>query len=330
MGSFLSQEVITIANDLFQTDLPKATQDVVDQVVANSLLTVENNCVNASQLNQATVFSCNPLGPNGGFYEENDGCIACLDNISTVWNNQMDVEKKLWQSSPPQVRVPWDQQFESIMNSQEACVIACKACEYSNNSQLATVNAAQDCIFDTQQTKQIQSDIIAQLTFQLNSNEDVLAAFARTVGSSSFDDMIQIMTNMITTTFDTNVLSSAVSQINVNQQAIYKTGSGGSTTVNGNTQEASATLMVTFLSENKISESLLSQSQWDLMQDIYNESTTIDSVGRAVFGGITGFNKAIEDTVAQILVALVIILLLVLAGLISVIVIKSKRGNLKL
>jgi hypothetical protein len=314
-----------MGNMFHKNNISSVTQDVVNQIVAQSMLQVESDCIQTSFVSQALVFNCNSE-VNGTFYEENTTCTRCYENITNAWNSQMQEEEELWSGSGVSIRTGFDRQFQDIMTSQENCQLFCKACMFSNNSQQSTIQASASCTFDADITSDLQNQITANLMNSLYSHTDILHSFANVMGAKSDTETQSFLSNTVTNTFSVSILQEMVEQIQVHQTMSFSDFAGSSASVTGNSQESAINAMVTFLANNKIANNMMTQSQWDSFSEIYNESTTIDKLGNTVFGLVTSVVGTLDSTIGKILIGSIIILALVLVAVIVLIIIKKNKG----
>jgi hypothetical protein len=314
--------------NIFHKNFPKVSQTVINEITATSTLTVNNNCISTSDFSQAILFSCVPL-QNGKFYEENNGCTQCYRNISDVWTSQMEVQQALWKSNPPSIRTPFDKEFEQIMADQEACVAVCKACQYSNNSQTSTVTLKVECAFNEGDVANIQSQITSSLMQQLVSNGDSLSALAKTIGAGSQDDVETYLSDKITDTMTSKVLQAMILQVSGDQRMVFKTYAGASTNVTGNSQESMVNGMVQYLSSTNVASQVLTQDQWSTFEKLYQDNTTINELGDAVFGSVDVVANTIDTSLGQILIGIIILLGIIVLGVIIMVVVRKVQSKSK-
>lgn len=303
---------------------PGVIQNVMNSSVASSVLEIENDCISSDVNDQAIIFNCNSQ-LDGTFYEENAACTACYKNITDTWNTQLSEEKNLWSSHGVRMRTPFDTEFREIMNAQSRCQLLCKACMFSNNSQQSTIQVKATCTFGTDQEQQIQTQISSSFMNQLYQNEDILNTFAKVMGARSDEETRTNISNLVKNTFNGDVLSQMISSVSVNQTMSFSVSGGASASINGNSQESAANLMISYLATNGISNNFLSSDQWKNFSAIYKQNTTIDELGNAVFGSVTTIAGTLDSTLGKILVAIVVILLVIVVAVVTLIIIKNVK-----
>jgi hypothetical protein len=302
----------------------EAVISLTNSLVAESTLVVENDCIVSTLSSQNIILGCNPM-LNNKRYEDNSTCLACLNDITQAWQTQLYQETRMWNAGNlPSVRINFDTEFRDIMQQQEACKVVCKACSFSNNSQKSTINVQASCTFDETVVIKVQAQITASLMGQLNTYTDVLSAFAQTIGAKQSQELEAVLSNIVRTTFNGDILNQMISVIENNQTLIYKNFQTASD-VSGNSQESGITAMVTYLADNGIANNMLSTAQWDLMFQIYTDNTTIDDIGTTVFKSIDAIVSVVDTVLGYILLGTIVFLGAVLVAIIILYIVRKMK-----
>ena len=300
--------VINEVGELFNpgADAASVTQDILNRLTAASIIEVRNECLLSTQGTQAILFSCQPI-LNQTWYEENSSCLQCLNNITDFWTNQLEVvQPSVWNSRPPEVRLGFDEQFDTIIEQQRNCRGVCKACNFLNNSQASTFSVDQNCEFTQDNVVDIQSQILGAFMVTLNSREDFLSGLSRAVGAESSADLVNLLRQRIRQVFSSNQLNAMISGVFANQTMIFRNFDGSSTTASGNSQESTYTAIYQYLSDNSTSTQLLSTAEWESFNTAIQDTTTIDDLGAAVFVTANTFGETLNSSLG---IALVVVLI---------------------
>ena len=304
-----------------------ALVNIVNQMVADVFINISLYCNSQNTSNQTVRINCHPYGPNGLppeswtttiVYEENVACKTCMQNIVDTQLNYYNFQKSLWSTTAPSVQGSIDTDYQNVINEFVACgKSACKACVVENVSQSTVIQSVINCAAVSDIKNTISQQLTAQITQQLVNNQDMLAPLATMLGGGTTNDVIANINNRITALISTSVIQNITQQIS-NSQVI--TIEGASVNVTGQTQQSAFNSVMTYLGQTNIFNNILQQSQWDILQALINEQSTIDSLGNTIVKTVGYLSQLLTNVVGRVVFFVLILVGVIFLALIIYIV----------
>lgn len=286
--------------DKSKTALIKATQEIVATAIVTSL----NQCNAASDSAQNITIKCNPTIPSDmGYdvYEGNPACGQCNSAVFQGMLKQHEMERKMWDSGPAQVRLPINQEFILLLGRMGTCgTVTCKACALANVSQVNIISADNSCYQTMTNTNVFRTNLNTLVNQQLLSNQDILAGVAQAFGKNDSEQISEDITNFISTNVDSTFLNNIRQDIS-SQQTIEVTGQ--STFTNNVSQYSVFNSALNAVIQQQIIERSISDAMFSLIEQVANQQNTLSSVGEILFTSTITFVSAVNNVVGQVLIA---------------------------
>jgi len=291
--------------DKSKTALINATQEIVATAIVTSL----NQCNAASDSAQNITIKCNPVIPSDAtydVYEGNPACGRCNTAVFTGMLKQHEMERKMWESGPAQVRLPIDQEFILLLGRMGTCgTVTCKACALANVSQVNIISSNNSCYQTMTNTNVFKTNLNTLINQQLLSNQDVLAGVAQAFGKNDSEKISEDITSFISTNVTSTFLNDVVTKIN-NQQTIEVT--GASTFSNNVSQYSVFNAALDSVIQEQIIERSISDAMFTLIEQVANQQNTLSSVGEILFTSTITFVSAVNNIVGQVMIATLVAL----------------------
>jgi hypothetical protein len=296
----------------------EAVVNVGNSLVAEAYITATFKCQIQVKANQSMVFECDPqLKLKTGtldFYEENPGCIKCLDDILVVNESDERVWKTGWSAGRTATGANETTSFEQATAAFQNCAkTICKACLWENNLQLSAIQFDSKCKFDISVIQNMAQNVEANISQSLVDNQDVLSSLAQAMGAKTNISLVANLSSKVMSRFSVNILAEISDKINANQQMNFE-----NTDAKGVRQDSSNKLVSDFISENKFVNNVLSDNQWKVYQQIKNDQNTIGDLGDSLSKTTLTLGEVLNSVVGQVLVITIIlvgIIIIVVSGL---------------
>jgi len=286
--------------DKSKTALIKATQEIVATAIVTSL----NQCNAAADSAQNIIIKCDPvIPPNLGYdvYEGNPACGQCNSSVFTGMLKQHEMERKMWESGPAQVRLPINQEFILLIGRLGTCgTVTCKACALANVSQVNIIDSKNECYQTLTNENVFKTNLNTLVNQQLLSNQDILAGVAQAFGKNDSEKISEDITNFISSNVDTTFLNNIATNVQ-SQQTIQVTGQ--STFSNNVSQYSVFNSALDAVIQEQIIERSISDAMFTLIEQVANQQNTLSSVGEILFTSTITFVAAVNNVVGQVLIA---------------------------
>jgi hypothetical protein len=290
-----------------------------------------NTCTAQSTLQQDVEMTCNPRVPQTTpgqvtVYEENTACGQCLEIALKDGQEQDRLERSMWSSSPARVRQPIDSMYAQMIGTIETCGLAyCKACVLTNVTQKSLVSTEANCIEREMTVTNVQANVSKLLQQQFLNNQDVLSATAQKLGIEGVENVSNTIASQISTVVNNTFLFNLQQLINQSQVITLK--SATSTNLNNITQSSVLNVVQQAVTENHVSTSAYAESVFEDIALVINQQNTLNEVGEVVFKSTTTFTQAMDSAVGLVMLATLILLGVVVAGVAGFILYRRiKRG----
>lgn len=282
----------------------QAVVNGINSMVADVFINIALFCNSNSTSQQTVNIKCQPYTDSATIiWELNPGCQKCIQGIVDAQLRYYKFQQDLWANRAPSVQGSIDTDYQNVISEFINCgSTACKACSVQNVSQNTVIQTVLNCAAVNNIQNTLNQQLTAQITQNLTNNQDLLSPLATMLGASTTNSMITNLTNRIEALITTNVIADITQQIS-NNQVLNITGSGGSLNVNGSTQDSAFNSIMTYLGTNNIFNNVFQQAQWDVLQDLINEQSTIDTLGNLIPKSVGDLEKLVSNIVGQIVLA---------------------------
>jgi len=297
----------------------EALVSIVNDMVAEIFVNIAVYCNSTNTSSQTISIECNPanITPSSNtIYELNASCQACFQGVTDNHLNYYKFQKQLWEAGDiaPGVQKSIDSDYQDTINGFIACgTLHCKACVTQDLSQMSIIQNVTNCSAFNNVQNSISQQLMAQITQQLTNNQDMLAPLAEMLGASTTNEITTNIANRISSKITTNVVSNIQNQISSQQSIVLNQNSAN---ISGMTQQSSFHSIQTYLAKTNIFNDILTQSQWDVLQNLVNEQNTIDSLGNTVVKAVGYLSKLLTNVVGK-----VVLFIMILVGVIFVVIV---------
>ena len=303
-----------------------STEEIItttNELIANSFIESTTACQNKVQLNQQTTFSCDPALDGIEYYEDNASCVNCYTTIITKQEAQLENMKKIWAKQTTS-GLNLNSSAIAVAKEFELCGSICKACVFTNISQLSNVNFQENCQYTTSMVNELSQNISGQFNQQLTNNQDVLSSFAQALGAKSNTESIITLTNRVVSNFSASLMAEMAQSVISNQIQEFK-GGGSSTTTSAN-QVSSISVISKFLEKTNIVNNALSETEWDVFQQIQSDTRTIDPLLGAVSDSLLTVANVFDSVLGSVLLGVIIVMASIIVSIILVGIVKAAKN----
>ena len=317
--------VSSVANDFGQNNKPTKTAVLyyANKLTAQAFLDVSQDCSTSVDSSQLVDLECNPdqsLGRQENTFE----CASCLNNMRTTAESQFILQRETWAKTGDYfVAANIDTQFTEFSEYIKQCNESCKTCNFENTSQMAYVQIDQTCRFSDDMTQEFRAAVEGKFLETLYSKKDIAGSLVSAVGGSNADktiaNVVSVASSRISATFADNLITS------LNLAQTIDLTSGVSVVFKGQQQDIVINQTANIVSENKLYDSVLTDSQWQAWANNWQSDTTIDSVGKVLTDTVTSFSSIISSTIGAIMFTLMVLLGVIVIALIVLIVMREQK-----
>lgn len=309
------RDIIVTSNDRVCDTSPSGIAQMINTVVAQSISQTVSDCFQNQVAEQSIRIRCNPILPGtDAVYEENAACGSCIDSILQAQLYQMDLQRRLWSSSVPTVRMPINNFYGGILNSMGTCSSYCKACSLSNVTQSNIVQANASCISVAMNSTNISSNLSSAVQQMLLSNQDVMAATCKTIGIQDVSQVATYITSNIMVVVNSDFISRL--QQELQQSQVIELYSQTSVSLNNISQSSASTVTQQFVTSAEVATNALSSATISAISAQVQQQNTLNELGDAIVDSTTSFLSAMDNAVGQIMLACIALLGVVVIAII--------------
>lgn len=295
-----------------------------NQIVADVFTDITMSCASINKSEQTIEIDCQPETWGDTVYENNR---VCTQALTAEYERRMDQYNFLlaqWKNgnlAPGEGLKPISEDFMEIQRSFTNIMIgSCKACVISDISQTANITNITTCQALNNIENSITQKLSDKVTQKLRNNQDVLGSLASIIGGSTDESTITNVTNRIQTRLTQRVISGIRNNIANSQNVTVKYGA-----TTGVDQRSTYNSTVSYLEQNQIMNTIMTDAEFDTFQKLYNDQNTLDTLGKAVVNSASIFTKLISSVAGTVTFAVVGITAFLLVILIIVFVVQKIR-----
>lgn len=288
----------------------------VNDILSSSFVNLQTTCKTDVTVSQDVDISCQPLADGGGYYEARRPCVKCYEQILLEQKELYDIYQTQWAAAGKVTRLPaYKDDMGRWLTRLGGCLTSCKACVFSDISISSVSTWDSSCTIDTDVVRQFRSQVKENINQALTNNQDVLSSFAGMLGATDKSEVVENVTNRINNRIGIDFLQEMQNSLSAKQQIEFQ---GSSNITSGIHQQAAVDALSSFLAENKVAESMFSNSEWAAVAKLQNDENTIGELGNLVKKTVVGVGEASSTLLGQILMGVVGILCAVLLILVSI------------
>ena len=246
----------------------KSVVDALNEIATSAISQTMNKCQSFSNNTQNIIVGCNP---NSG----DDEIQSWAYNRSCVSALSKRLEEKTWRASLQNARGATNLKaaldtFEAGINRD---IMSCVACNFNNITMTSTISMDTECITTDIQEIDIASAITQMTTQSITNNSDWGAGLAKMFGEKNQMTIIQKLSTSINNALQwTNIrenISEELSRTTINLDV------NSATTTNIH-QDNVIGIVDNFVSSSNYADNVFSEDQWSILNDIYNDESSID------------------------------------------------------
>jgi len=288
----------------------------VNDILSSSFVNLQTTCKTDVKVSQDVNISCQPLADGGGYYEARRPCVSCYEQILEEQKDLYEEYELHWQAAGKVTRLPkYKDDMGRWLTRLGGCLTSCKACVFSDISISSVSKWDSSCTIDTDVVRQFRSEVKENINQALTSNQDVLSSFAGMLGATDKSEVVENVVNRINNRVGIDFLQEMHNTLAAKQQIEFQ---GTSNITSGVHQQAAVDALSSFLAENKVAQSMFSNSEWSAYQKLSVEQNTIGELGDIVKKTVMGVGEASTTLLGQVLLGVVGILCAVLLILVSI------------
>lgn len=309
----------------------EALVKTVNDMVADIFVNIALYCNTIDVSTQTIDLTCTPfsVATSGSIYELNDKCQSCFTTIASNAKTYYTQQKALWENGEqvPGVNKPIDSDYQNVINNFVACAKQCKACPIENLSQKTLIKSVLDCAAFNNVKNSINQQLMESVTQKLTNNQDMLAPLAEMLGASTTNDVVYNITNRISAKLTDNVISNITQQISANQ--LIQITSDGPILATGQTEDSAFHSVQTYLSTTGIMNTIATTAQFKLLQVLYNDQNTINTLGNTVVKAVGYLSKLLTNVVGKVVFFVLILTAVLFLGIVLYVITNLIRKAVK-
>ena len=279
-----------------------------DEIIAQTFIQSTTNYQTEIEVGQNLQVNCLATTVGGGRPEDSDACVSCYTAIG-------EQQAARYNSLRARGRVPtesYETEMRGYATQMEGCKLKCKACVVSDVSQTQSFSW-QSRVFNKSDVKNtFDTNIKTNLDQALTDNQDVLNSLAGALGPADRQRLSTFIANRIAQRVTEDVLENFYTRVKSVQIVVI---SGNGTSVRGVTQNSAVSGVTDVVSQTKISNALLSETEWSNQQTLYNDENTIGAVGGALRKAALSFGELFDSIIGKIMVITVAAVLIAATAL---------------
>lgn len=288
MGGSTSREVVS---------------NISEQMVAEIIVNISLTCSNNAESIQSISVQCTPPSQPPIPFENSLTCRNCMASILSSQLANYNLQRTSWKYGSVKVNLPIDTDYGNVIQQFISCGTTCKACVFQNLSQSTIIKNVIDCQSTNTITNSIDQKLSNSITQKLTNNTDFLAPLASMLGASSSQQIVANLTSRISTKITSEVIAGVLNTIQ-NNQVMILTNTGGTS---GQTQTSSYNSAVSYLQQTDIFSTIFTDEQYDLLQSLYNDQNTIDSLGNATLRTLNDITNFLKSSVGKVVIFMLIV-----------------------
>ncbi len=296
--------------------------NIVNDMVAQIFTTVALTCSNNAESVQNISVSCNPVLDESvpmdqrEPYENQATCKNCIASVVAAQKDFYNLQQSSWRyGGKIGVNLPIDQDYTTVLKKMIACGSICKACVYQDLSQATVIKNVLGCQSMLTIENTIDQKLANSITQQLTNNQDFLPALAKMLGASNQQQIVSNLVSRISTKITRDVVTGVLNTIH-NNQTMNLTGS--STDVTAQTQQSTYNNMVSYFQNTNLFSSIFQDTEWQVLQTLYNDQNTIDTLGNSVVKSLSDITKFMSSIVGKVVIAMLILVAVVFVSVLVI------------
>lgn len=307
------------------TALIQATREIISTAVVLSI----NQCASDDTSLQGITITCNPNLASDEVYEQNAACGTCNRNVFDGVLSGHQQEREVWnRGGSVKVRLPIDDEYVLTLGRIGTCgMISCKACSLANVTQANILNINSNCYQQVESSTNFQNNLTGLVQQQLLSNQDVLAGAAQVLGERNVSKLTERIVDRISSNVNSTFLNQVVAQMKSSQ--IIQIDSGTSVSLNNISQYNAFNVVLNEVTEEQVVEKSINTAVFASIAQIANQQNTLNDVGEVVFEATVDFTKAVDNSVGQVMFAVLAALGAVVLAIIGYAIYKFVKRTAK-
>lgn len=283
-------------------DVRKMVTTLANESLSEIILKVTNECRNDLAIVQGLTIDCNPSNPfaaSSVSWENSQQCAQCYQDIVEAQESRYDLIRTYWDKhGGSSIDLSFDDDMNEVLSGMLRCTTKCKACIFSDISQVSYSQWKATCDVSTTIVNSITDNFSADFMSKLSSNTGILNAMAGILGTGDAADIQLHIDNRIKTLVSQSYVRELINIMRAKQN-IYLTGQ--STYATGLSQIQNVTGMSDLVSKTRITNDLFTQQQWTSMQNLVNENMTIGKYARFVTDASVILGEVTSTVTGQVL-----------------------------
>jgi hypothetical protein len=286
----------------------------MNTITATVFTDVTLQCASKVLSSQTANIQCRPPYEDNGeiqAYENSEACKRCFNNVNSYQiNYYKNQEALIKDNSSSRINLPIDQDYTNVWQKLVDCgKNSCKACVYENVSEATVAKAITGCKSMSKISNQITQKINDAVTQKLSDNKDFIAPLAQMIGGSTMQQIVSNVSNRMASKITESVVANVQNTI-VNNQNIKLDGS----TVDGASQVSSFSSVLRYVQKTELMNSVFSDAEFTILQDLANKQNTIDELGNSVSKSVNAFSKMITSVVGKVVIFMILLLIVITVG----------------
>ena len=261
-----------------------------NSIITDTIVNVLSFCRLDAEFNQNMMVRCE----NNHIREANESCLRLLNNFNL---EQYDLQ--LREDSSNYQRIIQDFQ----MNLSNITLNSCKGCYFDNIQQNMLFALDGNCEFDTVSDNIIEAAASQTVDNTLDNHGDLLSGLAGAMGFTTTNQIKQELSTRISTLISTDILTESLTQVRAYQNMTIDN-VGIANFIHQNTV---IDVVNTIVVNTQISNEVLSQSEWQIINELINDQGTIADIGEMYLTGLNVLNALAETIMGRVILAVCVL-----------------------
>ncbi len=301
----------------------------LNNMTATILTNISMNCATLSSNSQLISVDCAPTSTTVAF-ESNATCRACISNILSSRKEEYTRYANLATAGIDVSNIPnINMDLHSASEEMRACgKDVCKACVIEDISQSNIVNVETSCQATNNIQNQVSQSLTNAITQKLSTNYDIFGSLANILGGRDVQTVTNQISNRVRQVITNNLITNVYNQAKNNQR--FSVNVSGASLFRGISQRSTYNSIVTYLAQNNIFNSILSESEWKTLQTLHDSNNT---TGLTTSGFITAnqlFTDMLKSTMGYIILGVMVCMCLAVFYVIAITVYEYRNLSLGL
>ena len=275
-----------------------------NSIITDTIVNILTTCRSESKFNNNITIKCQ----NKHLRENNSQCLRLLTDFNVQqYDTQLSVDSSNYQ------RVIQD--FQMALSN--ITLNSCKGCLYDNIQQNMLFSLDSTCSTEQITNNTIQAMATETVDNTLDNHGDLMSGLAGALGFSTSSQIKQEMSTRISTLIGEDILNESLTQVTAYQNMEFS-----ARDVQYINQNTVIDVINTIVINTDISNQVLSDSEWKIINELINDQSSISDIGDMYLTQLNVLNALAKTVMGRVILAvcvlagIVMLLFLVMNGVV--------------